>query len=131
MLRLFGDTLAKKRFSCPTDDKLVAGLMDEITERFGENWEIEAKKQASMAQRTRDMLLSWGKFSERYVKKARFGQRRSWGEMATWAGKVVVLWVVPPLLALPLYLVPLPGPDAEGLLPLVSMCVCLLPGKYI
>ena len=73
-----------------------------------------------MGLRTRNQLLSWGKFSTRFLARARFGEKRSWSEVLAGAARLVALGVAPPVLASVVYLLPLPGPDAGGVLPLAS-----------
>lgn len=126
LLREFADELDHKKFSNPGDYELVASLMGAITERFGENWDTEAKKLEAMGRRAREVMLSWGRFSARYVECAEFNKPKSWPDLLRFAGHLLVLTVIPPVFASIIFLLPLPGPDTGGMQPLLSTCVWLV-----
>ena len=73
-----------------------------------------------MAARARDLLLTWGRFSPQYLARARFDEARSAAEVGWGLARLVCLAVGTPTAAVAFYLVPLPGPDSEGMWPLLS-----------
>ena len=72
VLNHFDSVLGQKRFSFTSDEEVVRKLMKKLINQFASDWKGEAAKQSSMAKRAREILLSWGEFSEQYVERAGF-----------------------------------------------------------
>jgi hypothetical protein len=70
VLEDFKRLLATKTFTWPGNDTLVIKIIEDLVKKFKLNWEEESKRQSSMGQRARELLLSWGQFSNQYVERA-------------------------------------------------------------
>ena len=59
-----------KSFHYEEDRETVGKLLGELMEKFKKDWDGEVLKQKSLSDRTRDIVLRWGCFSDRYVEKS-------------------------------------------------------------
>ena len=66
----FKNEFETKYFHHLEDREMVGKLLEELMEKFKKDWDGEVKKQKSLSSRTRDIVLRWGCFSDRYVEKS-------------------------------------------------------------
>ena len=61
--------LHSKRFSVPSDSKVVYDLMKKLVSMYEDEWRAAQTNQKSMLKRSRDLLLEWGHFSRNYERR--------------------------------------------------------------
>ena len=85
----FKSKLKNKKFMRQSDSELVNELLERLVNRFASKWKEESERQKSMSSRARDVLLRWGEFSTKYVKKARLLRQEN--EESGWMWSLVKL----------------------------------------
>ena len=66
-------------------------------DKFKLNWNEEEQRQASMSQRTRDLLLSWCEFSDKYVEEA--GLLRDENDLIWTFARIFCIFIITPLIS--------------------------------
>jgi len=117
--------LTTKRFTWPDNEKLVIEIMNNLVEKFKENWETEVSRQSSMSTRAREILLRWGEFSEDYVDRARLLCNTDPTPSLTLARFFTIAIVAPSIAVLPVVIDFEGNPDQNVLITAIWF-VCIL-----
>jgi hypothetical protein len=71
VLEKLEEEIRTKKFMFDTDKFVVQKLTTMLLKQFCDNWNDESEKQHLMSKRLRDILLTWGCFSKKYMVKSK------------------------------------------------------------